>query len=134
MTTQLEPVEVTQADREAANDFRAAAIARLVNGEPGGWKDTPDDYLVKAFARHRVATAQALEARVRELEVEKYASFTDGMEAGAQICGSLAETTYDDTDAFEAATGCEAAIMKVVKQQRKEQSEARAALKGIGHE
>lgn len=33
-----------------------------------------------------------------------------GMRDAANICGSLAETTYDDADAFEAATGCEAAI------------------------
>lgn len=51
-----------------------------------------------------------------------YAAFTDGMEAAAQICGSLAETTYDDSDGFEAATGCEAAIMRVVKRQRSEQT------------
>ena len=55
---------------------------------------------------------------------ENYKTFTDGMEAAAQICGSLAETTYDDADAFEAATGCEAAIMRVVREQRKEQSDA----------
>lgn len=55
---------------------------------------------------------------------ENYKTFTDGMEAAAQICGSLAETTYDDADAFEAATGCEAAIMRVVKDQRKEQADA----------
>jgi hypothetical protein len=54
--------------------------------------------------------------------VASYKSFTDGMEAAAQICGSLAETTYDDADAFEAATGCEAAIMRVVKEQRREQA------------
>lgn len=53
-----------------------------------------------------------------------YAAFTDGMKAAAEICGSLAETTYDDTDAFEAATGCEAAIMSVVRQQQAEQSAA----------
>lgn len=34
-----------------------------------------------------------------------------GMKEAANICGSLAETTYDDADAFEAAVGCEAAIM-----------------------
>lgn len=47
-----------------------------------------------------------------------YAAFVDGMEAAAQICGSLAETTYDDSDGFEAATGCEASIMRVVREQR----------------
>jgi hypothetical protein len=35
-----------------------------------------------------------------------------GMIEAARICGSLAETTYDDADGFVAATGCEAAIMK----------------------
>ncbi len=67
-----------------------------------------------------------------EPDVERaaiYKSFTDGLEAAAQICGSLAETTYDDSDAFEAATGCEAAIMSVVKAQRKEQA-AIAAMGG----
>lgn len=33
-----------------------------------------------------------------------------GIEMAANVCGTLAETTYDDTDGFEAATGCEAAI------------------------
>lgn len=38
-----------------------------------------------------------------------------GMRDAANICGSLAETTYDDADAFEAATGCEAAIQLDLK-------------------
>ncbi len=62
------------------------------------------------------------DARVRELEAINYKTFTDGMEAAAEICGSLAETTYDDADGFEAATGCEATIMRVVKEQRREQA------------
>jgi len=33
-----------------------------------------------------------------------------GMRDAANICGTLSETTYDDADSFEAATGCEAAI------------------------
>jgi hypothetical protein len=65
-----------------------------------------------------------MQDRITALEAENYKTFTDGLEAAAQICGSLAETTYDDADAFEAATGCEAAIMRVVKDQRKEQSGA----------
>ena len=70
-----------------------------------------------------------LAARVLELEADNkrlreanYKAFTDGMEAAAQICGSLAEVEYDDADGFEAATGCEAAIMRVVKEQRTEQA------------
>lgn len=71
----------------------------------------------------------ALEAEVARLRAENYRAFTDGMQAAAEICGSMAETTYDDADGFEAATGCEAAIMRVVKDQRKEQAEiARTAL------
>jgi len=50
-----------------------------------------------------------------------YVSFTDGMQAAAEICGTLAETTYDDSDGFAAATGCEAAIIRVVREQRREQ-------------
>ena len=34
----------------------------------------------------------------------------------ANICGTLAETTYDSSDAFEAATGCEAAIRALAKE------------------
>ncbi len=55
---------------------------------------------------------------------DTYIAFTDGLEAAAEICGSLAETKYDDSDGFEAATGCEAAIMAVVKQQRVDQRRA----------
>lgn len=47
-------VTPTEADREAANAYRDAALVRLMNGDPGGWKDTPDDHLVQAFARHRL--------------------------------------------------------------------------------
>jgi len=61
------------------------------------------------------------DARLAEAGNANYKFFTDGMQAAAEICGSLAETTYDDADAFEAATGCEAEIMQVVHEQRKEQ-------------
>lgn len=87
------------------------------------WNGYNDELMAEA-ADH----IEALEARIAELEGEKYKAFTDGLEAAAEICGSMAETTYDDTDAFEAATGCESAIMQVVKDQRREQAQARAAL------
>ena len=64
-------------------------------------------------------TAQAEE--IERLRAANYRSFTDGMQAAAEICGTLAEHPYDDADAFEAATGCEAAIIRVVKEQRREQ-------------
>ena len=80
--------------------------------------------ILPILRRKRTAAHAAGEAKGRADErAENYKTFTDGMEAAAQICGSLAETTYDDADAFEAATGCEAAIMRVVKDQRKEQSD-----------
>lgn len=62
------------------------------------------------------------------MPAKTYVSFTDGMEAAAEICGSLAETTYDDSDGFAAATGCEAAIMRVVREQRAEQAKEGGAL------
>lgn len=49
-----------------------------------------------------------------------YAAYLDGMEAAANICGTLAEHPYDDTDAFEAATGCEAAIASCVRSMRRQ--------------
>jgi len=64
-------------------------------------------------------------AETERANAESYKQFTNGMEAAAEICGSLAETTYDDSDAFEAATGCEASIMLVVREQRKEQAAIR---------
>lgn len=88
-------------------------------------QNTRDEYLHEVTGR-AADTIAALVAEVRRLDRANYASFTDGMQAAAEICGSMAETEYDDADSFEAATGCEAAIMRVVKEQRAEQ--ARAAL------
>jgi hypothetical protein len=85
-------------------------------------------YVQKALLDTLAARVLELEAENKRLREANYKAFTDGMEAAAQICGSLAELEYDDADGFEAATGCEAAIMRVVKEQRTEQ--ARAALKG----
>lgn len=31
----------------------------------------------------------------------------------AEVCATLAETTYDDADGFQAALGCEAAIRQI---------------------
>ncbi len=74
------------------------------------------------YLHHAQAAIAALDAargdqvaEVERLREENYRAFTDGMEAAAQICGSLAEVEYDDADGFDAATGCEAAIMRVVK-------------------
>lgn len=84
-------------------------------------------HFVKGWSAMLAATpkAPATDAgEVRLTHASTYEAFTDGLEAAAEICGSLAETTYDDSDGFEAATGCEAAIMRVVKQQRAEQKAA----------
>lgn len=105
---------VTQADREAAKSL----LGRDDAG-PSWWSidsgNADNDPLVQAFVRHRIAAEQTERAN-------NYKSFTDGLECAAQICGSLAETTYDDADGFQAATGCEAAIMAVVKDHRREQA------------
>lgn len=53
---------------------------------------------------------------------DSYNHFLDGMQAAAEICGSLAETTYDADDEFVAATGCEAAIMQCVREGRAKQA------------
>ena len=47
--------------------------------------------------------------------IAPHPAFWQGMEMAAMLCGSLAETTYDDADGFAAATGCEAAIMHAVR-------------------
>ena len=51
-------------------------------------------------------------------------AYTDGYKAGmmraAIICGTLAETTYDDADGFMAATGCEASILAARKKPPKD--------------
>lgn len=63
-----------------------------------------------------IGLAQAI---LREIEPHIAQREADGWERGmrdaAHICGSLAETTYDDADAFEAATGCEAEIVKQLR-------------------
>lgn len=48
-----------------------------------------------------------------------------GMRDAANICGSLAETTYDDADGFQAATGCEAAIWQDLRLHRANRAKAR---------
>ena len=100
------------------------------------WADLKDKPLLEQFEGlpdwtvlpPLAARVIELEAENKRLREENYKAFTDGMEAAAQICGSLAEVEYDDADGFEAATGCEEAIMRVVREQYTEQ--ARAALKG----
>jgi hypothetical protein len=80
------------------------------------------EFDLDAAAAVIAADRAGLVAEVERLREENYRAFTDGMEAAAQICGSLAEVEYDDADGFDAATGCEAAIMRVVKDQRREQA------------
>ena len=43
------------------------------------------------------------------------AARAEAFEEAADICGTLAETTYDDADGFEAVLGCEAAIRRRAK-------------------
>jgi len=108
------------------------AVARAIEDQltvEDGWEvgTTALRNMCIDFAQAAIAALDAARgdqvARVVEwLRKENYRAFTDGMEAAAQICGSLAEVEYDDADGFDAATGCEAAIMRVVKDQRREQA------------
>jgi hypothetical protein len=89
---------ITQADRDAAAlACRLTGWRAVADRLERGWTPDPDTNegkIIQAFAAHR-RTAHA-----------------QGMIEAARICGSLAETTYDDAEGFVAATGCEAAIMK----------------------
>lgn len=68
----------------------------------------------------------ALRQRVAQHEADKAAAVAEakklgwarGMRNAANICGSLAETTFDDADGFKAATGCEAAIIRAIGKDR----------------
>jgi len=46
------------------------------------------------------------------------AARADALRDAADICGTLAETTYDDADGFEAALGCEASIRNLAQSHR----------------
>lgn len=50
-----------------------------------------------------------------------------GMRDAANICAALAETTFDDADAFEAATGCEAAIINDLRMHQGNRGKAQTA-------
>lgn len=120
-------VEVTQEDEKTEAYIRIAIWNAAMSGGMGQElsqafiRRAMDEPLMKrVIARHRTRSAGG--AGERPTYASTYEAFTDGMKAAAEICGSLAETTYDDTDAFEAATGCEVAIMRVVKEQRAEQA------------
>jgi hypothetical protein len=110
-----EKFEVTDAMVEAAKTARNLYL-----------DETPAEELVRMGAMRAAITAAIKASGLVEenarLRKASYKAFTDGMEAAAQICGTLAEVEYDDADGFEAATGCEAAIMRVVNEQRTEQA------------
>ena len=46
------------------------------------------------------------------------AARADALEEAANICGTLAETTYDEADGFMAVLGCEAAIRALAQSHR----------------
>lgn len=46
------------------------------------------------------------------------AARADALEEAANICGTLAETTYDEADGFMAVLGCEAAIRALAQSNR----------------
>ena len=43
------------------------------------------------------------------------AARADAFEEAANVCGTLAETTYDEADGFMAATDCEASIRNLAQ-------------------
>jgi len=62
------------------------------------------------------ATITALRARIAELEAvarHRLAGVKAGLDTAANLCGALAETTYDSADAFDAAVGCESFIRAI---------------------
>ena len=63
-----------------------------------------------------------------------YEAEADGWERGmrdaANICATLAETTYDDSDAFEAATGCEACIVGDLRNHQRNRQKPSAGIGG----
>lgn len=64
---------------------------------------------------HRIAIAAML-AYTAEREAQAHAAGrAEGLREAAEICGTLAETDYADGDAFDAATGCEYAIHKIIR-------------------
>lgn len=68
------------------------------NAEQADWSDTTRDY-------------------VHSLQIALERERSKALREAANICGTLAETTYDSADGFEAATGCEAAIMAAIGDQ-----------------
>lgn len=77
-------VEVTKADRDWLRAWQ----------RDYGRKGTSQQ-LLEAVARHRLAGVKA------------------GLDTAANLCGALAETTYDSADAFDAAVGCESFIRAI---------------------
>ena len=90
----------------AFQDMKREIDATGITWGVADWDDIRDflTLKVKPLSADNARMAEALAAR----EAEAWAR---GMREAANICGSLAETTYDGGDAFEAATGCEAAIV-----------------------
>ena len=111
-----------EADRAAPNVGKNRAIENYRYDLDPTSRAKWDQIAQAAIAALDAARGDPVARVVEWLRKENYRAFTDGMEAAAQICGSLAEVEYDDADGFDAATGCEAAIMRVVKDQRREQA------------
>lgn len=95
---------------------RRAIVAWLRHDDIGEWhrldqsiEHTLADAIERGDHLSTLTSASNPEGlKVAEAEAD---GWEKGMREAANICGSLAETTYDDADAFEAATGCEAAIV-----------------------
>jgi len=111
---------VAAAIRADGSDLCDQPWEQLSEDHKIGWRG--DAMRAIRAVKDHLRTASPSQPVADAVVAQTYRSFTDGMQAAAEICGSLAETTYDDADGFEAATGCEEAIMKVVREQRAEQA------------
>lgn len=104
MTTDSEPrVVVTQEDREAAKSL----LGRDDAG-PSWWSidsgNADDDFMVQAFARHRIATEDACRAREEELMdgLRWYAdTFCEGLgECVGDFCGKCSDDQCSGCKAY----------------------------------
>lgn len=96
-------------------------------------EDEAPEYSAACFEDLKCAHMQARIAALIEerdrLREEAHDGWERGMQEAANICGSLAETTYDDADAFRAAAGCEAEIINNLRIHQNNHAIARAALR-----
>jgi len=98
---------------------------------PGSWRHiaASADRDTIAYTRKSPTAPAGDGLGVREAELQA-AGWAAGMQDAANICGSLAGTTFDDADGFAAATGCEAAIVARIARANAALSDPRRGVEG----